>query len=136
MMPELCVQELKLNCKPSHSLLTADGKPAIGDIMCCEEFSEWQRLIRVTAYVVRAVKRFKARKDVLSFPSTLTPRENAHAELFWIYQAQKELVLQRDFDTVSSQLNLFLDDKGIWHCGGRLQNAELSFSTKHPILLL
>eukprot|EP00731_Ephydatia_muelleri_P014947 Em0008g667a len=135
LMPELCVQELKLNCKPSHSLLTADGKPAIGDIMCCEEFSEWQRLIRVTAYVVRAVKRFKARKDALSFPSTLTPHEIAHAELLWIYQAQKELVLQRDFDTVSSQLNLFLDDKGIWRCGGRLQNAELSFSTKHPILL-
>ena len=135
LMPELCVQELKLNCKPSHSLLTADGKPAIGDIMCCEEFSEWQRLIRVTAYVVRAVKRFKARKDALSFPSKLTPHEIAHAELLWIYQAQKELVLQKDFDTVSSQLNLFLDDKGIWRCGGRLQNAELSFSTKHPILL-
>ena len=40
MMPELCVQELRLNCKLSHSLLTVDGKPAIGDILCCEEFSE------------------------------------------------------------------------------------------------
>ena len=30
----------------------------------------------------------------------------------------------RGIDTVSSQLNLFLDDMGIWHCGGRQQNAE------------
>lgn len=125
LMPELCAQELKTSCKLSLNLLTrtVEENPTIGDIMRCEEFSEWQRLIRVTAYVVRAVKRFKARKDASNSTSVLTPHEIAHAELLWIYQAQKEMALQKDFGTLSSQLNLFLDDKGLWRCGGRLQNA-------------
>ncbi len=27
------------------------------------------------------------------------------------------------------------DDDGIWRCGGRLKNADILFSTKHPVLL-
>ncbi len=30
---------------------------------------------------------------------------------------------------------LFLDDDGLWRCGGRIQNAAVAFSTRHPILL-
>ena len=66
---------------------------------------------------------------------TLTPEEIATAEKLWIIQVQKELVLQRDFDSLRCQFGLFLDHKGIWRCGGQLQNADLSFTAKHPILL-
>lgn len=31
--------------------------------------------------------------------------------------------------------SFFQDDRGLWRCGGRLLNAEVSFSVKHPILL-
>ena len=27
------------------------------------------------------------------------------------------------------------DEKRIWRCGGRIQNADLTYSTKHPILI-
>ena len=39
------------------------------------------------------------------------------------------------FEQWRKQFNLFQDDKGIWRCRGRIQNAAVSYSTKHPILL-
>ena len=38
------------------------------------------------------------------------------------------------FDSLKSQLNLFLDENGLWHCGGRLPNADVPYSTKDPLL--
>ena len=42
---------------------------------------------------------------------------------------------QKDYDTLKKQLRLFRDEKGLWRCGGRLQNVDLPFAAKHPILL-
>ena len=36
---------------------------------------------------------------------------------------------------LKGQLGLFTDKNGLWRCGGRLQNADLPYSTKHPVLL-
>ena len=33
------------------------------------------------------------------------------------------------------QLKLFQDDKGIWRCGGRFDNADIPYAMKYPILL-
>ena len=66
---------------------------------------------------------------------TLTPEEIATAEKLWVIQVQKELDLQRDFDSMRCQFDLFPDQKGIWRCGGRLQNANLPFTANHLILL-
>ena len=131
-MPELCSQELKSSSKRALNLLVVDNEPTIGDLIPCEEFSELQRLLRVTAYVLRAVDRFKMKT---SSPTTLTSQDIAAAEVLWITQAQKALVQQKDYHTLRSQLGLFLDEKGLWRCGGRLQNAEIPYSVKHPILL-
>ena len=65
----------------------------------------------------------------------MTPQEIATAEKLWITHAQKDLVVQKDFDALRCQFGLFLDDKGLWRCGGRLQNADIPFAAKHPVLL-
>ena len=39
------------------------------------------------------------------------------------------------FPTWKNQFGLFLDDKGLWRCGGRLGNIALPYTTKHPLLL-
>lgn len=36
---------------------------------------------------------------------------------------------------LKGQLGLFLDEKGLWRCGGRLQNADMPYQSKYPILL-
>ena len=135
-MPELCASELKAGSKLSHNLLAIERSNSVGEVISCEDFSTLQRLLRVTAYVQRAVNHFKTRKA--SDPNhqiTLTPPEIATAEMLWITHVQKELVLQKDFDILRSQFGLFLDDRGLWRCGGRLQNADMPFTAKHPVLL-
>ena len=60
--------------------------------MSCEDFSSLQRLLRVTAYILRAVNCFQAKGK--SDPIlTLTPQETTTAEKLWITHAQKDLVL-------------------------------------------
>lgn len=66
----------------------------------------------------------------------MTVQEITAAELLWLLHAQGALTQHhKDFDSLKYQLGLFLDDKGLWRCGGRLRNVELPYSTKYPILL-
>ena len=37
---------------------------------------------------------------------------------------------------METQLNLFVDDKGLWRCGGRFANADILYFTKYPLDLL
>ncbi len=59
----------------------------------------------------------------------------AEAERLWILESQSDMVLDKNFPMWQGQFGLFKDDKQIWRCGGRLQNASLPFSARHPILL-
>ena len=121
----------------SHNLLVIEQNPTIGDLISCEDFSTLHRLLRVTAYVVRAVNRFKAKKKLNSdYPSALTPQEIAIAERLWIIHAQTELIRQKDFDSLKHQFGLFLEDRELWRCGGRLQHVDISFAAKYPILIV
>ena len=84
----------------------------------------------MTAYVLKAVSRFKG-----EIPTALTPPDIANAEHFWITEAQKELVQQKDYKELKNPLNLFADDRGLLQCGGQLQNAEIPYATNYPITL-
>ena len=35
-----------------------------------------------------------------------------------------------------SAVQMFRDENQVWRCGGRLENAGVSFSAKHPVILL
>ena len=133
-MPEPCSQQLKSTCKLSHDLSTIEGKATIGDLMSCEDFSDLQRLVRVTAYVLRVVECFKTKKKCYSDPlSSLTPQEISAAEILCIFYTQEKLAHQKDFNTLKSQLGLFCYSRSLWRCGSRLQNAEIPYSAKHPV---
>lgn len=135
-MPELCMPELRTNSKLSHNLLAIEKGPDIREVISCANYSSHPRLLRVTAYILGAVNSFRARETSDSnLPVILTPQEIAIAEKLWIANAQMDLVLQKDFNTLKTQFGLFLDDKGLWRCGGRLQNAGIPFTAKHPLLL-
>ena len=132
-MPDECATEMRAkDCQPSHNLLTSESGPTIGEIMKLQDYSNLSHLRRVTAYVLRAVKMFKAS----FFPSNqLTAEELGDAERLWITHAQLQLIQEKHFSTWQKQLDLFVDDKGLWRCRGRLENADVPYSTKHPVLL-
>ena len=90
--------------------------------------------MRVTAYVMRAVKIFKS-KRVRQNSGTLSAEELSDAECRWIVDTQRNLERDKSFNSLKSQLNLFPDKDGLWRCGGRLANADLPYSTKYPFLL-
>ena len=90
--------------------------------------------MRVTAYVIRAVRKFKSKTANLHI-GPLSVDELTIAERYWIKDSQKNLEQEKSFNSLKAQLNLFLDGDGMWRCGGRLANVDVPYSTKYPLLL-
>ena len=134
-MPEECASEMKVKSQRIHNLLIPNSKSIIKEVMDCRDYSTVSRLLKVTAYVLRAVKIFKARSSAFTYSAILTNEELADAQRLWVTHAQAQLTGEKCFSTWQKQLDLFIDDKGLWCCGGRLTNADLPYNTKHPVLL-
>lgn len=79
-MPEECAMDMKAKSQPSHNLLAPNAKQTVGEIIDYQNYSTLSRLLRVTAYVLRAVKRFKACSTVLTCGTTLTTEELSESE--------------------------------------------------------
>ena len=129
-MSEECVKELKTSSKTTHNLVATDAQPTMGKVIDCGRFSSFRRLVRVTAYLLRAVKCFKEKKACTAGP--LSAEELLEAECHWIKDCQ---VCVGTDKSLKAQLNLFLDEKGLWRCGGRFAYADLPYATKYPLLL-
>ena len=108
-MPELCLRELKSATKSTNLLLIQNC--SIGNLPC-DNFSSLQKLLRITAHILRAVSQFKA-KSTLQSLLALSPEDIASAQVLWIIQVQEQLVQHKDFEVWQNQLGLFLDNKGI-----------------------
>ena len=133
-MPEECKPEMKISkVEVSHSLLVRMTTSAIGQLLKCEDFSSFRRLIAVTAIVLKVCQIFL--KCIRPEPSTCIYDDQTRAEILWLVESQQELVKDKNFKLWKGQFNLFQDDDKVWRCGGRIQNANVSFTTKHPALL-
>ena len=86
-------------------------------------YGNLQKLLRVTAYVLRGVHCFKI-KRANQTGEPLIPEELADAKIERIRDGQGELEQQKSFSSLKLQLNLFLNQKKLWRCGGRLANAN------------
>ena len=129
-IPELCVPELKSTSQGVvHNLLTTQS-PSIGQLINIRRFSSIYKY-RTTACVLKFVKLL--RKKVNS--PELTPADLSEAERLWIIDAQSSMVQEQNFPRWKMQFGLFQDESQVWRCGGRLHNANLSFTSKHPVIL-
>ena len=131
-LPESCLAELKnVSPKMVHNLLTTQSYSNLGDIISIERFSTLHKLYQTTAYVLKFVKIVKRE----SISPELTPADIAEAETLWISASQHVMTQDKKFKEWKVQFRLFQDDHKLWRCGGRLQNADIAFSTKHPLIL-
>ncbi len=105
-------------------------------------FSDLQRPLKITAWVVRFVNILRKRHTNKSL--TLSTSEVIHAKNVWIREIQSQVYrnelanLQNKTASRLSlvrQLRLFLVDDNINRCGGGIHNAPLPFSAKFPVLL-
>ena len=136
-IPEECVSELKIT--ESCNLLVTEERKGLSEIIDCKQYSSVNRLLRVTAYILRIAKYAKQNTDdsneKANTSTTLSGSEISRAETLWIKEAQKELTSSKNFETWKRQFGLFIDTEGLQRCGGRLSNAEIAYAMKHPILL-
>ena len=85
-MPEECLREIKMSCHPTYNLVVTSVSKGLSAIVCCENFSRLQRLLRVTAYMLRFTDVLKGRikKINITLSWELTAAELGRAENLWI----------------------------------------------------
>ena len=106
------------------------------EVIPCKKFSDWRKLIRVTAYVIRFVymilgKR-RIKENVKGTP--LSPQELEDAELYWIKESQRSLHDRLKRGDLKG-LTPFVDKSGVIRVGGRVKDAVVSYDVKHSVLL-
>ena len=116
---------------------TADSQ-SINEIINCEDYSDIDKLFRVTAYVLKFIHKIKS-KHINGELSTESPNEFEQflekATLYWHKETQKVFFKDPKFKEIEKNLGTFIDNEGVIRVGGRLQNAPLPYSTKYPVLL-
>lgn len=113
-------------------------------IINIEHFSSFSRLIRVTSYCIRFIENFKRTQHERQY-SGLSSNELNRATRMLAKLVQEAAFHQELLDVRNGRpiharskllcLSPFLNDEGIIRVGGRLKNAMLPYSTKHPIVL-
>ena len=96
-------------------------------------YSSWQKLARVTVYVLRFVHNVKSSHSDPrnSRVGPLQPEEISAAETFWIARAHRDLADWRD---CFNDLAPFMDGT-IIRVGGRQKKSQLDYDQKYPVLL-
>lgn len=130
---------------------TIDEKPTvvilnttINSFDLLQRYSSFNKLQRTTALLIRFI--FNCRRSTHS-------RRTGYISTMELAEATKRLVWITQYSTFNNeiaackagtplaakstlkQLNPFLDDSGILRVGGRINNANISFDTRHPILV-
>ena len=104
-----------------------------------EKFSSVTRLWRVTALALRFVNKLRKKTNQ---NGPLDATEITNAETLWTKFVQRQQygevvdsINKSKRNNLQYQLGIYVDQHGLLRCGGRLDNAELCESAKHPILL-
>lgn len=102
-------------------------------------FSDWNKLIRVTAYVIRFISSCKQKKLQSSGPANTKLVDNPSAfeilegKNYWIKWAQLDLPI---IETKKNKLSMFKGSNEIIRLNGRLRGSDIfTFDEKHPILM-
>ena len=129
---EMSRREMEVVDNSAALLTTTHPSSDIGLVIDCTRFSNYNRLLRVTATVLKAVQRFKSKRQ--ESESELTAGDLDLAEKLWINHLQLALPSHQHYKSWQAEFGLFVDN-GLIRCGGRLQNSDLPLTTKHPYLL-
>lgn len=134
--PENCLDEMKFDRKKekiSTVLLNQTKEEAnMSYVIDSGRFSNYWKLLRVTAYVLRFVN--ACRRKVVQPEIQLTPAEIDESEKLWIRELQKPFSYQK-LEDLNKHLGLFTDENGIIRCKGRLSRSTLNAEAKYPVLI-
>ncbi|XP_064394514.1 uncharacterized protein LOC135341786 [Halichondria panicea] len=130
-LPSECLEELPASEKRAvHGLLTIE-ESSVTNLIQVNNFSDINKLVNVLTYVLKFCSYMKR----LISPTTVCKNERMIAEVLLIKEAQLLLRDHKNFLMWEKQLFLFEDEHGVLRSRGRIANATLPYSTKHPIIL-
>ena len=106
---------------------------SISEAIKPDRFSSLSKLVRVTALVLKFIKRIKRGPE--THPEISAEEVNA-AKILWYKEVQTKLEENEKSSSIWEQLGVSKDEDGVLRCKGRIQNSSLPYSVKFPILLL
>ena len=109
-------------------------KCLIGSVIGVCRFSEMDRLLRVTAMVLRFLANMKAKvegRDINT--SAISVEEMERSERLWVLDAQSTLSDKKD-KCLLKNLGVY-EDNGVLRCKGRLENSDLEVDARNPIVI-
>ena len=95
-----------------------------------EKSNDFDKLARVAAYVLRFTSRQRQEGDL-----TTEEIDNARTQLIISEQQFDKSTRGDDFLKDKANLRIFVDEKGVMRCRGRISNCELSYDIKFPIYI-
>jgi hypothetical protein len=116
---------------------------ALDQIVDCRRYSNLRKLLSVTAYVLRFVRKLPRRVPKYDTQETgpLKANEIDHARKSWLRTVQRR-AFTNEFEAVergcsssyARQFNLYLDGHGSLRCRGRIENSGLTTEAMNPTL--
>ena len=106
----------------------------VDNIIKASNYSDINRLFRVTAFVVRYVKKLfrKIKGENLKLYNYADASEIYEAKIHWIKANQLLLLKSENYGNLSKNLTLKFDEEKIIRCYSRLENGN---KNSHPIML-
>ena len=106
------------------------------------KYSSCQKLFKITALVLRFIKKLKSRVNKLNEEDAslnpdqfITVEEIYHSEKLWIEEIQKDIHMNEHYNGWEKNLGLFTDADGILRCKGRFRYSSLNYDEKHPAII-
>ncbi|XP_070132588.1 uncharacterized protein [Drosophila bipectinata] len=101
--------------------------------------NSFNKLLRIIAYIMRFRRKKKYTSHTIEFEEIMAARKIVFRNIQKIDFKDDIKHLKRQRETLKgssiNSLSPFLDQNGILRVGGRLEAANISFDSKHPILL-
>lgn len=127
---------------PDVNAYAVNTRPSVPSLIECERFSSLTKLLRMTAWILRYVKKLKKESDR---SGDLSAEEVQQAERY-LLRIEQRTHFSAEADCVATlkpfpaqspigELRLFFGDDGLLRVQGRAENADDSYCSRHPILL-
>eukprot|EP00795_Rhopilema_esculentum_P010154 gene10154-18821_t len=119
-LPQECLDEMKhpQRTEKTAVLKTTVKAPSIRNFIDYDRFSDYQKLLRVTAYVLRFIR--NCRNKVRGNQEELSVEEINDAEIIIIHEAQGSFD-EAHLKKIENTLGTFVDSNMLIRCEGRLK---------------
>ena len=101
----------------------------ISKVVAAEQFSYILKLFHVTLYALKTLWRFKSFIKNKAVTETITGLQSNRVEEVYV---KKSLQLMNNS---VRQLDVFVDNKSLFRCGGRINNANVPYDVKFPYFI-